>query len=75
MPTITIRNVPDEVLKRLKALARSNNRSMEEELRVMICARVADRFSVLQQVWQSWSKQDRPTTSKEVDRWIRESRP
>ena len=33
MATLTIRNVPDEVIRALKARAASNNRSMAAEVR------------------------------------------
>ncbi|MGM0578005.1 MAG: FitA-like ribbon-helix-helix domain-containing protein [Myxococcota bacterium] len=75
MPTVTIRNVPEDVLQRLKTLARRNNRSMEEELRHLIASKTAERLSVLTQIEESWEAQSRPTTPDEVDAWIRGSRP
>ena len=74
MATVTIRNVPDEVLARLKELARANHRSMEEELRRLLAERAMDRMSVLEQIEAAYGRQRRPTQADEVDRWIRESR-
>ncbi len=36
MPTLTIRNVDTRVVKRLKARAKSHNRSLEAELREVV---------------------------------------
>jgi plasmid stability protein len=75
MATLTVRNIPEDVLRSLKTLARMNHRSMEEELRRLIESKAMDRLSVLRQVEASWKRQKRPTTRREVERWIRESRP
>lgn len=75
MPTVTIRNVPEGVLRRLKALARINHRSMEEELRRLIASKVVDRLSALRQIDESVMKQRRRPKREEVDSWLRASRP
>lgn len=36
MPTLTIRNVDDKLVKKLKAQAKANHRSLEAELREII---------------------------------------
>lgn len=36
MPDVLIRNIDKEVLKRLKKQAKSNNRSLQEELKEMV---------------------------------------
>lgn len=36
MPNILIRNIEEETLNRLKALARNNNRSLQEELKELL---------------------------------------
>jgi len=74
MPTLTVRNVPVKTVRALKAQAKRNGRSMEQELREMIKARV-DRAAAMAKIEASWAKQTRPTTADEVDAWIRESRP
>jgi len=70
MATLTIRNVPPETVKTLKALARSNRRSMEQEVRDILQDALAERRSVLEQIEQSWGAQTRRPTAKEIDRWI-----
>jgi plasmid stability protein len=70
MATLTIRNVPDKVVKSLKTLARKNRRSMEQEVRELINEHVGERLSVLDQVEAAWNKQARRPTAAEVERWI-----
>jgi plasmid stability protein len=70
MATLTIRNVPDKVVKSLKTLARKNRRSMEQEVRELINEHVGERLSVLDQIEAAWSKQLRRPTATEVERWI-----
>jgi len=45
MANLTIRNLDDDVVERLKALAKAHNRSLEAELRTILerTARTADR--------------------------------
>ena len=73
MPTLTIRNVPAKTVRALKALAKRNGHSMEQELREMLKRKV-DREAVLAKIEAAWANQTRPTTAEEVDAWIRESR-
>jgi plasmid stability protein len=70
MPTLTIRNVPAKVVRSLKALARRRQRSMEQEVREVLEAHVAERRSVLQQVEAGWARQTRRPTAAEIDKWI-----
>ena len=74
MPTLTIRNVPQRIARSLKALARRNQRSMEQEIRDILEDHVADRTSVLHQIEKSWQRQSRRPKAKEVDSWIRVGR-
>jgi plasmid stability protein len=75
MPTLTIRNVPAKVVRSLKALARRRRRSMEQEVRELLEAHVAERRSVLEQIEARWSRQVRRPTTAEVDAWIGVGRP
>ena len=70
MPTLTIRNVPAKVVRSLKALARRRRRSMEQEIRELLEAHVAERRSVLEQIEAGWNRQMRRPTAAEVDAWI-----
>lgn len=75
MPTLTIRNVPEKVVRSLKSLARRHNRSMEQEVRELVIGYVADRQSVLDQIEAGWAKQTRRPSAKEVDSWMAVGRP
>jgi plasmid stability protein len=75
MPTLTIRNVPTKVVRSLKALARRRRRSMEQEVRELLEAHVAERRSVLEQIEAGWHRQVRRPTAAEVDAWIGVGRP
>ena len=75
MPTLTIRNVPAKVVRSLKALARRRRRSMEQEIRDLLEAHVAERRSVLEQIEAGWSRQRRRPTATEVEAWIGVGRP
>jgi len=70
MPTLTIRNVPTKVVKSLKSLARRRRRSMEQEVRDLLEAHVAERRSVIEQIEAGWARQTRRPTAAEVDAWI-----
>ena len=70
MPTLTIRNVPAKVVRSLKAVARQRRRSMEQEVRELLEAHVAERRSVLDQIEAGWARQARRPTAAEVDVWI-----
>jgi plasmid stability protein len=75
MPTLTIRNVPSKVVRSLKALARRRRRSMEQEIRQLLEAHVAERRSVLEQIEAGWKRQARRPSAAEVDAWIGVGRP
>ena len=70
MPTLTIRNVPAGTVDTLKALARRQGRSMEQEVRELLDAYTAERQSVLSQIEESWAAQTRRPTAEEIDRWM-----
>ncbi|HET9210156.1 MAG TPA: hypothetical protein VFR03_07150 [Thermoanaerobaculia bacterium] len=74
MATLTIRNVPTEIMKSLKVLAQKNRRSMEQEVRVLLEEHVGDRLSVLDQIEASWANQTRRPAAHEIESWIGEGR-
>ncbi len=74
MATITVRNLPDSVVKTLKELAQKNKRSMEQEARDILSAHVMDRKSVVDLIEATWSKHNRTIEPEEADQWIRQSR-
>lgn len=69
MPSITIRNVPGEVIARLKQTAASHGRSMEEEVRRLLQHRFRSREDILAELPSRWAQRGRPR-SDEVDGWI-----
>lgn len=75
MGILTVRKVPKSVLRKVKALAKANGRSMEQEVRTILQSVAMDRKSACDQIEQAWPQQKRPTRRREVDRWIRQSRP
>jgi plasmid stability protein len=74
VPTLTIRNVPDHVIRSLKSLAARNARSMEQEVREILEENAIDRISALEQIEKSWKRQTRRPKPAEIDRWIRSGR-
>ena len=75
MATLTVRNLPDEVIQRLKEIAARNRRSMEQEVRSLLESVSLDRVSACRRIEQAWADQSRSTTAEEVDRWVELSRP
>ena len=74
MATITVRNLPDSVVRALKELADRNHRSMEQEAREIISSRVMDRRTAMQMLQDSWDRNTRPVGRKEAEAWVRQSR-
>jgi plasmid stability protein len=73
MATLTIRSIPDEIVERIREVARARGNSMEQEVRDLLQERYADRRSVLDRIRGRWATQ--PSASvDEVDGWIDESR-
>lgn len=73
MATLTIRNVPEDVVERLKNTAAHNGRSMEQEVRLVLESRYRSKEDILRRVEERW--QELPKASpEEVEAWIREGR-
>ena len=70
MATLTIRNVPQRVVRRLKALAKRQNISMEQAVRTLLEEHAGDRSAVLEEIERSWERQARRPTAEEIDAWI-----
>jgi hypothetical protein len=68
--TLTIRNVPKRVVRNLKALAKQQGKSMEQQVRELLEEHAGDRSSVLEQIEASWAQQSRRPGAGEVDEWI-----
>lgn len=74
MASITIRNVPAEVVERLKAHAERHGRSMEQQVRELLRARYGGRSEVLLRVRSRWTKAE-PPTPEEIADWRSQGRP
>ncbi|MBI2795753.1 MAG: hypothetical protein HYX65_03490 [Gemmatimonadetes bacterium] len=70
MATLTIRNVPASVVKALKTLALRNQRSMEQEVRVMLEERTTGRAAAMRRIEASRGELLRPVTPEEIDAWV-----
>jgi plasmid stability protein len=75
MATLTVRNLPDEVVVALKRMAGANHRSMEQEVRLLLESIALGRAAALDRIEASWDEMPREISSQEVDDWIRQSRP
>ena len=74
MATITVRNLPDEVIEMIKNRARRNRRSMEQEVRSILSGVVHDRERAMMRIETLWAKQKRQIPREEIDEWLRRAR-
>lgn len=73
MSTLTIRNLPEDLIERVKASAARHGRSMEQELRDLLQSRYPRRSEVIARVRERW-KETPSTAADEVARWREEGR-
>ena len=73
MGTLTVRNVPDEVIERVRTSAELNRRSMEQEVRLLLEARFAPKAEVLDRARARWKKTKGPT-KEQVEAWRSQGR-
>ncbi len=74
MATLTIRNVPDELVDRIKRLAGQKGVSMEQEIRDLLQSRYEKRSVVLERIRQRW--ETLPLQSAEpIQDWKAQGRP
>lgn len=75
MPSILIRNLPERIVKRLKARAKQNGRSLQQECRAIL-EREADKFtpSEMQEVTAKWRKHFAGRTFSDSVELIRKDR-
>ena len=73
MATLTIRNLPVDLVERIKARAGRQGRSMEQEVRDLLMDHYAARAAVLERMRER-SAGLAAVTSEEVDRWIESER-
>ena len=73
MATLTIRNVPEDVVARLKKVAANNGHSMEQELRELLKTRYPSKEAAIASMRESW-KTMLPTPREQADKWLEETR-
>ncbi|HMB53081.1 MAG TPA: hypothetical protein VKU40_07190 [Thermoanaerobaculia bacterium] len=74
MATLTVRNVPEAVVDRIKRAADAGGRSMEAEVRELLGRRYGDRRELLARNEERWRRLPK-ATAEEIERWIGEGRP
>ena len=73
MATITVRNIPEDVITMIKNRARRNKRSMEQEVRTILSEVVLDRERAMKRIESLWQQQKRPISKEEVDAWLKKA--
>lgn len=74
MATITIRNVPDDLVERIKSLAGQKGISMEQEIRDLLQSRYEQRGIVLERIRQRWKHLPLQSAHQMQD-WKEQGRP
>ncbi len=74
MSTITVRNLPNDLVERIKAAAGKNGRSMEQEVRELLIHRYMPKDELLQRIRERWAKLE-PPTADEVKAWTETGQP
>ncbi len=74
MPTLTIRNLPPEVIERLKRRAKRHGNSMEQEARNILGEQLPSKEEVLAKIQENRKKIKNPPSAEDVNRWIAISR-
>lgn len=70
MATLRIRNLPPEIMTRLKERARQYGRSMEQEAREILGQRLAARSELLSEMRARWAEVKSPPSASDVNAWI-----
>lgn len=73
MATLTIRNVPQALVQRLRVVATSNGKSMEQEVRDLLARRFARRGEVVSRIRARWASLPK-AKAKDVLKWREEGR-
>ncbi len=74
MATLTIRNLPDDLIERLKASAKAGHRSMEQEVRELLEACYQQKSDLINAIKNSW-KELPESPAKDMDTWRNKGRP
>lgn len=73
MGTLTIRGVPEEVIKEVKTSAELHQHSMEQEIRELLQRRYGPRSEVLRRIHERWEQMP-CTDAKEIEDWREKGR-
>lgn len=73
MGTLTIRNLPDELIRRVKTVAEYNRHSMEQEVRELLQRRYSPKDEVLARVRNRWDSIP-AASADELEQWRDEGR-
>ena len=73
MGTLTIRSLPEEVIRGIKTSAKLHHRSMEQEVRELLQRRFGPRSETLQRIRDRW-KELPATGVEEVEQWRQKGR-
>ena len=73
MPTVTIRNLSEDLVARIKAAARLRGRSMEQEVRELLIARYPLRADAVAELEARWERLPE-TSAAEIEDWIETGR-
>ncbi len=73
MATLTIRNLPKDLVERLKAAAARNKRSMEQEVRELLHQHYLRREDIFDRI-RNRPKNFPSATAREIQKWIETGR-
>jgi plasmid stability protein len=73
--TLTLRDVPEPVVRALRARAKRNRRSMQKEILSVLESAVLDRASLIEQISALRSRAGARMSLDEIHRAIEEGRP
>lgn len=73
MATLTIRNLPDDTIERLKEVAEARGVSMEQEVRDLLEQRYAPRAEVAGRIRARWERLPK-TAAADVKAWREQGR-
>jgi hypothetical protein len=69
MTTLTIQNVPDDVVQNLKIAAMQKGHSIEQEVREFLISRYKRNEQLIQRIRSRWNIQHAPS-AEEIEKWI-----
>jgi len=74
MGSITVRNIPDSIIKSLKEIAKYRGTSMEQEARNILAYYVMDKADIITIIENSWDDILKPVKKENLDKWLKKSR-